>query len=120
MNAQGGRRLKPLYCALLSRALLKCALECAWLDDGEAMLEDRFDHVRDAILGQPRDGFFILVSRRSPDKTSIDITYDFATDGNQTTRVWVIADFYGIRVGTDSRLTTPEIGDILSEWGRLG
>jgi hypothetical protein len=23
--------------------------------------------------------------------------------------MWVIADFYGVRVGTDSRLTTPEI-----------
>ncbi|MDE3202836.1 MAG: hypothetical protein KGQ66_01280, partial [Acidobacteriota bacterium] len=37
----GGRRLTARYASQLSRALLKAALECAWVDQGDMMLESR-------------------------------------------------------------------------------
>ena len=44
MSAKGGKPMTPGYCAVISRALLKIGLECAWRDLGEQMLEQRFDH----------------------------------------------------------------------------
>ena len=62
-QATGGRRMTPRYASELSRALLKSALECAWIDHGDLMLDMRYDHARAAVLGEPRFGFFGLVTR---------------------------------------------------------
>lgn len=50
LTGQGGRRLTPKYLRELSRAVLKIALEFAYLDHGADVFEPRFDHVRDVIL----------------------------------------------------------------------
>jgi hypothetical protein len=106
-NAKGGRRLTPRYGSLLSRSLLKSALECAWLDHGEAMLQPAFDHVRAAILGEPRDGFFAIARKGNPNDTGTQLVYNIgrAADGRAT--LWVVGNYYGIAIGTDSRHPEP-------------
>jgi len=56
-SASGGRRLTPRYASELSRALLKSALNAQWFDHGLDVFDPKFDHVRSAVLGDPRDGF---------------------------------------------------------------
>lgn len=52
IRGQGGRRLTAKYLAELSRAVLKIAFECAYLDHGDELFASRFDHVRGVVLGQ--------------------------------------------------------------------
>lgn len=106
-NAKGGKPMTPRYCAVLSRALLKSAFECAWLDHGEMMLEPRFDHVRAAILGESRNGFLVVARRCDPDDTGTQLVYSFGRDSEGRDTLWVVAGYYGISMGTDSRLPEP-------------
>jgi hypothetical protein len=106
----GGRRMSPQYAAQLSRALLKAALECAWLDHGAATLDARFDHVRAAVLGEPRAGFFSMLTKADPDNTKVALTYLLDPDGADPGRILVGLDYAGVVVGTDSRLAQP-LGD---------
>jgi hypothetical protein len=108
-NAKGGKPMTPRHCALLSRALLKAAFECAWLDHGEMMLEDRFDHAREAILGKPRDGFFIVGRRLDPDHIGAELQYNFVATEQGDTHIPVAVQFYGIPMATNSRLTAVPI-----------
>ena len=109
MSVKGGKPMTPRYCSVLARALLKSAFECAWLDHGEMMLEERFDHLRDAILGLPREGFFLMGRHGEPDRTDVQLTYNFAIDEGDRDRLWVWATFFGLHIGTDSRLPKPLI-----------
>jgi hypothetical protein len=52
VSGQGGRRLTEKYFAELSRAVLKIAFECAYLDHGDELFASRFDYVRGVVLGQ--------------------------------------------------------------------
>lgn len=106
-NWSGGRRLTPRYTSELSRALLKSAFECAWFDFHEAILEPRFDHVRAAVLGQPRDGFLAVGHRGDPNHNVGSLTYDVVSDDAGTWRMWVVAKLFGVYLATDSRLTEP-------------
>ncbi|MGH9171200.1 MAG: hypothetical protein ACRD0Z_10075 [Acidimicrobiales bacterium] len=109
MTGSGGRRMTPRYGSELSRALLKSALECAWLDHGVMMLEPRFDHVRAAVLGEARDGFFLMATSASdPNSQTVSLTYDFVEDAGEW-RMWVFVSIYGVELATDSRLARPAI-----------
>jgi len=99
--------MTPRYSSELSRALLKSALECAWLDHGEMMLEARFDHIRDAVLGVPRDGFLAVVHKGDPNYRQVSLTYQLVQCGDDTWRMLTWTNYYGIGVGTDSRLSGP-------------
>ena len=109
-RSTGGRRMTSRYASKLSRAVLKSALECAWLDHGPMMLEPRFDHIREAVLGRPRDGFFAILANADPNGGQVSLTYDLASDGDRS-RMWVVANYFGVYVATDSRLARPE-GDL--------
>ena len=103
----GGRRLTPRYAAKLSRALLKLAYECAWLDHGVSILDEGFDHVRDAILGAPFDGFFAVANEADLKQGDVTLSYLIDSDGS----IVVAVSIYGIEVGTRSRCvpgTEPE------------
>jgi hypothetical protein len=104
----GGRRMTPRYTSELSRALLKSAFECAWFDFGEAILEPRFDHVRAAVLGQPRDGFFAVGQQCDPNHNAGSLTYDVVADDAGIWRMRVLAKYFGCFLFTDSRLAEPE------------
>jgi hypothetical protein len=106
MNVKGGRPLTPRYASELARSLLKCAFECAWLDHGATMLEERFDHVRDAILGEPYSGLLAVLRKGQPTDSEVSITYNFRTD-QAVDAMWVFGSFFGVRMFTDSRLGEP-------------
>lgn len=105
-DVQGGRRLTPRYASELSRSLLKMAYELAWLDHGVAVLEPRFDHVRDLLGGQPYDGFMAMGTKGDPEHASVTVSYDLVQcdDG---WRMPVVAQIYGVTLATDSRLPAP-------------
>jgi hypothetical protein len=119
MQGTGGRRLRPRHASELSRAVLKGALECAWIDHGDKILEEQFDHVRAAVLGQPRDGF-IAVAKTSPNPNSYEVTlsYDVPRSENGW-RMPVWLNVYGVVIHTDSRLAAPppEVGE--EQWNLL-
>lgn len=97
----GGRKLTSRYGSSLSRALLKIGLEVAWLDHGMRMLGRPYDHVRDAILDRPRDGFVVIAKKGNPDSERLSLTYDFAADGAE---MWIVADLFGVTLATASKL----------------
>lgn len=97
------------YSSKLSRALLKSALECAWLDHGEAMLESRFDHIREVVLGAHRDGYLAMETQvGNPNSTTITLYYYLLGEGGQS-RMPTVASIYGVTLATDSRLPRPPI-----------
>lgn len=119
MSGSGGRRLTPGYGSELARALLKSALECAWIDHGKATLEERFDHVRDAILGEPRDGFFAVAKTSSkPNSTEVTLSYDIPREENGW-RVSVWLEIYGVLMHADSRLAAPPPEICEEDWNIL-
>lgn len=105
LSGEGGRKLTPDYVSRLSRAVLKSALECAWLDHGEAVLGHEFDHVREAILGTPRDGFVVVPRRGEPDD-DVSLTYHLVPEAGRT-RLAVVASIFGMALATDSGLDLP-------------
>ena len=106
-KASGGRRMTPRYASVLSRGVLKSALECAWLDHGKKMLEPRFDHIRSAVLGEPRVGYFAMAKSANPDDTSVSLTYHLVLGADGLWRMPVVVSYFGVMVLTDSRLPEP-------------
>lgn len=107
MEASGGGRMTPRYVAKLSRAVLKAALECAWIDHGETVLEPRFDPCRAIVLGRPFDGFVALGKKGVPEHEQVSLTYDFAPGEAGSTGLWVVAAIYGVTLATASNLASP-------------
>ena len=72
------------------------------------MLEPRFDHIRAAILGEPRDGFLVVACKIDPEHTGTELDYSIAPDQNGRDRLGVVASYFGLVMGTDSRLARPK------------
>lgn len=104
LTGTGGPRMTPRYAALLSRALLKQALECAWLDSGNEAFGPRYDHIRAAVLGSARNGYLALSLHGDLERTGGWLTCLWATDNTGQERMIVIGDYFGVSLGTDSRL----------------
>lgn len=103
----GGRRHTERYASDLSRALLKSALECGWLDHGKRILDPSLDHVRQAVLGARRDGYIVIAAKADPDDVSVTLTYDFTIDDDGNRGVVVGASYFGVVLATDSRAAQP-------------
>lgn len=109
MKGSGGRRLTPRYASELSRALLKAGLECAWLEEGENVLDPRLDHVRAAVLGEPRDGYVMFATKSdNPDSRSVELV-QHAVQVADVWRMVVVVSIFGVTMATDSRLPRPPI-----------
>jgi hypothetical protein len=108
IEASGGRRLTQRYAAELSRALIKSALECAWLDHGEETLDPSFDGIRSAVLDESRDGFIVMLKQGEPETNSVEISYDLTTEPTHK-RLSVVANYFGLSIATDSHLPSPLI-----------
>lgn len=106
-SGTGGRRLTPRYASEISRALLKVALECAWRDDPARANSSKLNHVRAAVLGEPRDGFIVIARQADPNNVSASLTYQILDQDERTSRMLVFANLFGIRMATDSRLARP-------------
>lgn len=108
MEGSGSRPMTARHASELSRALLTSALECAWIDYGEMMLEPRFDHIREAVLGTPRNGCFALETNANAGSPVAALTYQLQPYEREW-RMLVGVQYYGVFVGTDSRLPGPLI-----------
>ncbi len=109
VNFGGGRRLNGRYASELSSALLKAALEAAWLDHGERTLDSAFDHVRQAVLGAPRDGFFAVTRRGDPEHLGIELQYSVRVDESGREGLTLACAIFGSSMATDSLLPQPTV-----------
>jgi hypothetical protein len=107
----GGRPLTPRYTAMLQAALLKTALELAWIDHQERVFHSDFDQVRDAVLGAPRDGYVTMANRVDPNEMQTTVHYWLDPAGDNPNRIVVIANYAGIILCTDSCSAAPLGGD---------
>jgi len=67
----------------------------------------KLNHVRAAVLGEPRDGFIVIARHADPNNVSASLTYQIFDQDQRTSRMLVVANLYGIRMATDSRLARP-------------
>jgi len=102
----GGRPLTPRHASQLSRALLKIALELFWLDDPVAAFSPDLNHLRLAVLGAPRDGFFAVIEGTS-DLTALHsrVTYQPHRTADDRIDVVVIFQYKGVVAFTDTKHT---------------
>jgi hypothetical protein len=106
MAMSGGRLMTAGHTSTISRSLLKAGFELAWLDHGETLLDPTFDHVRDAVLGTPRDGFVAMVRKADPNFTDSVLTYGFLQRDDGEKSIWVWLNYAGVCLATDSRFAT--------------
>ncbi len=107
MSIAGGRRMTPTYASELSRSLLKMAIECAWLDHGEKILGPEWDHVRDAILGSKRQGYFAALRNGDPEDNQLQLQYVPQVREDGSLILAVVVRLFGLVMGTDSRNPEP-------------
>ena len=107
LRMEGGRRMTARYASELSRALLKTGMECAWIDQGSRMFGSKYDSIRSAVMGDPREGFFAAVTKGNPDSTDIRVSYQLRTEDTDDCRMLVVANYLGVQVATDSHLPRP-------------
>jgi hypothetical protein len=103
-----GKPVTPRDASELSRSLLKAAFECAWLDHGEAMFRPEFDHVREAVLGTPRDGYLAFARQADPDHYGMELVYMPLPAGDGKQMIAVQAKVYGFTFVTDSLNPEPK------------
>jgi hypothetical protein len=98
------RRLRDVQ-----RALLKMAVEFAWLDLGEDQaLGSSFDHARERVLSSGHGGYIVYPEKVQP-REEIEVQYMPAkrtSDGHPL--VGVAASFWGIPIFTDSLFSEPQ------------
>lgn len=107
LEAKGGRRLTPRYCAEIRAALLKMAVEFLWLTDPGLAAGPAMAHARRIVMGAATDGFVLLGRQGDPDHREVSVTHSPVETGGGQYRLWVHAKVYGVLLATDSRLTGP-------------
>ena len=107
----GGRPLRGRHVAQVSRALLKVAFGCAWLEQHELLLSREFNVVRAVILGTQRpSGYFFMSNEIDERNTRLSVSYEAIRDGEGNVSLRVHANFYGVVMVTDSRPAPPPPG----------
>ncbi len=101
--------MTPERFAPVHRALTKIAVECAWLDLGEArLLSTEFDHERDVVMRGEHHGYLIVPKQGDPDDRRVWMQYIPArrkADGHPY--LGIIAHFYGFKLVTDTLKPQP-------------
>jgi hypothetical protein len=103
-----GRRLTPRYSQTMARALLKVALECAWLDFGDDVLAPGFDHLRQIVLTGGHPGYLMLLRQGRPEGRRVAIQYKTLRLQRDRVDVAVVADLLGTLMATDSANPAPQ------------
>jgi hypothetical protein len=101
-RVSGGRPVTPRFASELSRALLKTAFGCSWLEHGEALLAPEWDSVRKAVLGEPRDGYIVIPRNPRRDHVNAEMWGAHAVLPDGQMGLTVVAKLYGIGLATDS------------------
>lgn len=100
----------PKHVAPVAQALLKMALECAWLDlCPDEVQEQKFDHVRKGVLDGIEHGYLTILRNGTPDPRVQVSFWPLEIDG--VFGVAVAFNFLGIYMGTHSKDAVPR-GDL--------
>ena len=95
------------YSRKLTRALLKMLLGCIYMDRGhDFALSDRFDPMRDKILNRTKfKGYLAIMNKvRDPSSQESGVAYKFIRGEEGEESVWVMFQFYGVIMVTDSEM----------------
>jgi hypothetical protein len=111
VELSGGRRMTPRYAEEVARAALKVGFECAWTEQGEALLEPAYDYVREIILGATWGGYlFFRGGPFDPRDREIDVWYSVAGDAEGNRYFVTRLKVYGLTIVTDSWRQEPPAG----------
>jgi hypothetical protein len=114
----GGRPLNSRHAEELSRAVLKVGFGCAWLEQGDKLLRDEFNTIRQVLLGMvSRSGFLFVGHAVNQRQRTINVRYDGLADPQGEVSLRVLANVYGVVMLTDSRPGEPSPG--LDELGTV-
>ena len=102
-NEASPRRLRNVH-----RALLKMAVEFAWIDLGEeAALSSTFDHLRERVLNGRHSGY-LAFPEKSATSEEIQFQYEPLTrQSDQHPVVGMLGTFWGFPIFTDSLFQKP-------------
>jgi hypothetical protein len=107
VKISGGRQMTTAYAHQLARATLKVGFECAWLEQRELLVEPRFDHVRELILGAPWRGYVFFGSDVDQRARDIDVWFDAKGDENGNIYFTTRSRIYGFTIATDTWRSAP-------------
>lgn len=97
----------PKHCAPVSRALLKMALECAWLDLGPDEVHDsKYDHVREIVMAGGHNGYLTVLKNGNPEDRQVQVRY-WPVDFESGPGLISAFNYFGLYMGTDSRNPEP-------------
>lgn len=57
-------------------------------------------------MGVPRDGFLVMGKSGNPESSDVSLSYGMVKEDG-TCHLWVIGQYFGILLATDSRLPAP-------------
>jgi hypothetical protein len=99
--------------AKVHRALVKMAVECAWLDLGEErLLSEEFDRERDIVMRGGHHGYLLLPKEGVPDE-EVSLSYQqFTRNEDKHPLLFVLARFWGVQLVTDTLFPMPQGKDI--------
>jgi hypothetical protein len=108
----GGRPLRGRYAEQISRALLKVGFEAAWPEQGELLMGEEFDQLREVILGtRSRHGYVFVANQVDERHSGLDVSFDAARDEKEgVAYLTVSAKLLGVRMVTDSLRSEPPVG----------
>jgi len=102
--------LTPECLSRVHRALVKQALEFAWLDHGEErVLSDEFDHARQIVVRGGHHGY-VAVPRKTEFGDDISSGMEYATlkrNEDEHPLLFMVARFWGVPLITDSLFPEP-------------
>lgn len=112
VTISGGRPLTARHAALLSRGLLKVGLGSAWTEQRERLYDRGFNALRDLILGRlpKHPGFLLIVHGVDERNRQLNVRFHAMADAQGLMSLMVFANFYGVQMVTDSRLSDPPEG----------
>jgi hypothetical protein len=108
----GGRPIRGRYAEQVARAVLKVGFEAAWPEQGERLMQEDFDQLREVILGtRRRHGYLFVGAQVDETDSSMNVWFDALRDDTQdVAHLMVSATLLGVRLATDSYNEKPPPG----------
>lgn len=99
------RRLSKVH-----RALVKQAVELAWLDmEPDRLLSAEFDRERHIVLYGGHHGYLILPNDATPVPNNITLHYaPFVRNGDAQPFLFIVASYWGVHIATDTLQAEPQ------------
>jgi hypothetical protein len=108
----GGKPIRGRYAENLARAVLKVGFESAWPEQGERLMQDDFDQLREVILGtRRRHGYLFVGTQVDEADAGMNVWFNALRDDAADVAYLVAsAKLLGVRLATDSCSEKPPAG----------